>query len=104
MWRLMFALIVVSDGGSVAVDSHHTDWPSQQACDHAARTLYNVPPTSVINGVKLAMKTNVQCVPVDLDQPLPPAGARYLPPPPPPPPAGFPGVTFGPRGVRIGPF
>jgi len=102
MWRLMYAMIVVSNTGSVAVDSHSTDWPSQAACDQAARTLYSIPPSAVIDGVKLTMKTNVQCVPVDLDQPPPPPGpARYYAPPPPPPP-NFPGITFGPRGVRIG--
>jgi len=104
MWRLLYAMIVVSDGGSIAIDSGHTDWPSQHACDYAARTLYTTPPTSVVNGIKLTIKTNVQCVPFDLDAPAPPpAGARYYAPPPPPPgPPGFPAITFGPRGVRLG--
>jgi len=105
MWRLMYAMIVVSDGGAIAVDSHHTDWPTQQACDYAAKTLYTIPPEATINGVRLTMKTNVQCVPVDM-----PMETAYAPPPlrhrlpPPPPPPGFPGVTFGPGGVRFGPF
>ena len=102
MWRLMYAMIAVTDAGSVAIDSNHTEWPTQQACEFAAKTLYNVPPTAVINNVRITIKTQVQCVPVDLE-PAPPPPARYYAPPPPPQPPGFPAITFGPRGVRIGP-
>ena len=105
MWRLMYAMLVVSNGGSVAVDSHHTDWPSEASCHHAARTLYTTPEKATINGVHLTIKMNVQCVPVDGHEMPPQVGYSYGPPPPPPPPfvGGFPGITFGPRGVRIGP-
>ena len=92
MWRLMYAMIVVSDSGSVAVDSHATNWPSQQVCEEMIRTLYSTPETSVIGGHKLTIKTNAQCVPVNGGDGEPlvsigPGGLRFggpLPPAPPP--------------------
>ena len=98
MWRLMYAMIVVSNTGSVSVDSHHTDWPSFEACDYAAQTLYRIPPSATINGARLQMKTNVECVPVDLQPPQqayrdPIYGSRMYgnqsPDPPPPPHAPY---------------
>jgi hypothetical protein len=98
MWRLMYALIVVSDTGSIAVDSSHSDWPSQVSCEYAATTLYAIPPSATIHGVKVTMKSNVQCVPVNYLPPTPmPAGVR-----PPPPLPNVPGILFGP-GAIFGP-
>ena len=93
MWRLMYAMIVVSDNGSVAVDSHHTDWGSQHTCQQMIQTLYSTPPTATIGGVKLTIKTNAQCVPLDIDAAE--VAQQHG--------GGFPAVTFGPRGLRIGP-
>jgi hypothetical protein len=84
----MYAMIVVSNTGSVSVDSNHTDWPSREACEYAAQTLYQVPPSATINGARLQMKTNVQCVPVDpYRDPIYGSNVsvnRYPDPPPPP--------------------
>jgi hypothetical protein len=91
MWRLMYAMIVVSDNGSVAVSANHSDWGSQHTCEQMIQKLFSTPPTSSIGGHTLTIKTNAQCVPVDID-------AAEMPQP-----GGFPAVTFGPRGLRIGP-
>ena len=89
MWRLMYAILVVSSNGSVSTDSSHTDWPSEQACQYAAKNLYPQPTIDNVNGVKVTMKVNVQCVPVNGQ----PDAVQYRghpqygsPPPPPPPP------------------
>jgi hypothetical protein len=115
MWRLMYAVLVVSSNGSVSTDSSHTDWPSEQACQYAAKNLYPQPSNDNVNGVKITIKVNTQCVPLDGPQEMPqemppPVGYYGQPPPPPSPPppygfrGGFPGITFGPRGVRVGPI
>ena len=95
----MYAILVVSSNGSVSTNSSHTDWPSEQACQYAAKNLYPQPTTDNVNGVKLTMKVNVQCVPVDgLAPEMPPVNYYRGPPPPPsPPPPPF-GLLFGPRG------
>ena len=110
MWRLLYAMVAVSDAGSVAIDSSHTDWPTEQACHQAAHAM-KAPPTATVGGVKLTIQSTAHCVPVDgLAPEMPPARYYGDPPPPPPPPpppfvrGGFPGISFGPRGVRIGPI
>lgn len=80
MWRLMYAMVVVSNTGSVAIDSHHTDWPTERACQTAVQELYNAPSTSTINGVTLTIKTKAQCIPVG--EVLVDAPASYSDPPP----------------------
>jgi hypothetical protein len=94
----MYAMLAVSNSGSIAIDSHHTDWPTEQACQHAARTLYTTPERATINGVQITIKLNVQCVPVDgvVEMQQPVYGNQPPPPPSPPPP-------YGPR-FRIGPM
>jgi hypothetical protein len=109
MWRLMFAMIVVSNNGDVAVNSQATDWPSQQVCEEMIRTLYSTPETSTIGGMTLTIKTNAQCVPVGGSSYAPPqvryeSPAQYAPPPPRTPGNPRSGeITFGPFSFGLPP-
>lgn len=96
MWRLMFAMIVVSNNGGVAVNSQATDWPSQQVCEEMIRTLYGTPETSTIGSVTLTIRTNAQCVPVNGSYAPPQVQYQQRPPVP------MPGISFGPGGVSFG--
>jgi hypothetical protein len=64
IWRLMASVIALTDAGSVAVTTDHTDWPTQQACEHIIATLYTGPPTITVGGVNLSLRMKATCVPV----------------------------------------
>ena len=84
MWRLMASVLVVSDAGSVALVSDHTDWPSEQRCLQVIEEMYSTPPTATLaNGIKVTITTKARCLPMrDVLSPT----AGYTPPPPPQPP------------------
>ncbi|MCA1452860.1 hypothetical protein I6F35_06445 [Bradyrhizobium sp. BRP22] len=65
IWRLMASVLVVSDAGSIALTSEHTDWPSERACIHVVQSIYSIPPTAqVIGGHRVTIKMSASCVPV----------------------------------------
>jgi hypothetical protein len=42
-WRLFATVVAMTDTGSIAMMSDHSDWPSQPACQRAAQLIYEAP-------------------------------------------------------------
>ena len=65
IWRLIASVIAVSDTGSIALVTDHTDWPSERSCIQAVEQLYKAPQESpVIGGRKIALKISASCMAV----------------------------------------
>jgi hypothetical protein len=43
MWRVFASVLAISDTGSIALTSEHSDWPSERACLLAVQRLYTAP-------------------------------------------------------------
>lgn len=65
IWRLVASVIAVSDTGSIALVTDHTDWPSERSCIAAVEQLYKAPEVPpVIGGRKIALKISASCMAV----------------------------------------
>jgi hypothetical protein len=63
IWRLVASVLAVSDTGSIAVVTDHTDWPSERSCIAAVEQLYKAPQDSpVIGGRKITLKITASCM------------------------------------------
>lgn len=64
IWRLMASVLAVSDSGSIALVSDHSDWPSQRACEQAVQQLYIAPEPQIVGSRRVHFKVSASCVPV----------------------------------------
>jgi hypothetical protein len=65
MWRLIASILAVSDTGSIALVSDHSDWPSERACMQAVQRIYTMPrEPQAINGHRITLKASAACMPV----------------------------------------
>jgi hypothetical protein len=65
IWRLVASIIAVSDTGSIALVTDHTDWPSERSCIAAVEQLYKAPAeTPVVGGRRIALKISASCMAV----------------------------------------
>ncbi len=83
MWRLMATILVVSDTGSVSLDTSHTDWPSEQQCRQIIASHYQSPPPREFNGHTIAAMVSASCVPVNPPVMASSERSTYVPRPPP---------------------
>lgn len=86
IWRLLASVMALTDTGSIAVTSEHTDWPTEVQCNEVLQKFYTASPPQQIDGHRITVRISGVCVPV-IDghateyvarpQP-PPVDCRYL--------------------------
>ena len=65
IFRLFATVLAVSDTGSIALNSVHSDWPSERACIAATENIYSVSqPTQSFGGHNVTIKISATCMPV----------------------------------------
>jgi hypothetical protein len=65
IWRLFATVLAVSDTGSIALNSVHSDWPSERSCISATETIYSAAkPTQSFGGHNVTIKISAACLPV----------------------------------------
>ena len=65
IWRLMAMILVMSDTGSVALVTDHTDWPDEMSCRNILQSHFKTPPPTEFNGHTVNAKVSATCVPVE---------------------------------------
>jgi hypothetical protein len=117
IWRLMAAIMTISEPGGATLVSDKSDWPSQEQCTQIIQDFYSPPKPTIINGKRVTIKIQASCVPVAgedglLVQPLPsklpllpplppPPAVAYVPPPPAYPPPGYPQPGYLPPPPQV---
>ena len=65
IWRLFATVLAVSDTGSIALNSEHTDWPSERSCISATESIYGVSkPTQSFAGHNVTVVIRASCMQV----------------------------------------
>ncbi|MBO4221976.1 hypothetical protein [Bradyrhizobium neotropicale] len=65
-WRLFASVLAISDTGSLALTSEHSDWASERACRAAVQQIYATPRQQplAVGGHQVTVKMNATCLQV----------------------------------------